>query len=145
MKLVCIDMSIYEEIKDLNEHYLLEEEMANVSKEDTGLPYDLWVDSSGKDRATPRNEPRLKVVVDNQYIPITISDNPEIPEGVQKTLGITSFKDFTKVKKYIIAYKKILMAHYLRQLTDKQLLNLLRTALEAPQAEMEFNQITSNC
>lgn len=138
-------MNIYEELKDLNENYLLEEEMANISKEDTGLPYDLWVDSLGKDRKTPHNEPRLKVEVNHQYIPVTISDSPEIPESVQKTLGADSFKDFTKIKKYIIAYRKILMAHYLRQLTDKQLLNLLRTALEAPQAESEFNKMVSNC
>lgn len=25
-------------------------EMANVSKDDTGLPYNIWIDSLGKDR-----------------------------------------------------------------------------------------------
>lgn len=134
-------MSLYDDPKLLNESFLLEEEMANVSKEDTGLPYDLWVDSLGKDRQTTHHEPRLKAAVDHQYIPVTISANPEIPESVKSTLGISTFKNFPKVKEYIIAYYKILTAHYLRQLTDKQLLNLLGTLKEAPQAELHLSDI----
>ena len=36
-------------------------EMTNVSKKDTKLPYDIWIDSKGKNRNTKQNYPRLKV------------------------------------------------------------------------------------
>ena len=36
-------------------------EMANVSKTDTNLPYNIWIDSVGKDRNIPHNIPRIKV------------------------------------------------------------------------------------
>lgn len=45
-------------------------EMANVSKKDTKLPYDIWIDSKGKNRNTKQNYPRLKVDYE------TIETNP---------------------------------------------------------------------
>lgn len=72
----------------LNEQYLLE--MANVKSTDTGLPYDIWIDSLGKDRDVEHNIPRIKVNVNGKYIPIEISDEPDIPESVKK-MGIVDF------------------------------------------------------
>ena len=36
-------------------------EMANIPKEDTNLPYIIWVDSSSFKRNTSHSKPRLKV------------------------------------------------------------------------------------
>lgn len=52
-------------------------EMTNVSTEDTGLPYSIWIDSAGKDRRS-HNDLRIKVKVDGKFIPVSISKNPEI-------------------------------------------------------------------
>lgn len=57
-------------------------EMANVSKDDTGLPYDLWIDSAGDSRR--KHGPRVKVQVNNTFIPLIISDNPDIPKSVKR-------------------------------------------------------------
>ena len=40
---------------------LLEVNIPNVL---TGLPHDIWIDSSGSDRNVPHSKPRLKVKVD---------------------------------------------------------------------------------
>ena len=73
----------------LNEDALFE--MANIWKEDTGLPYHLWIDSKGIERGNEHcGHPRLKIQVDNNLIPVDICDDPQIPDSV---LEISS-KDF---------------------------------------------------
>lgn len=106
---------------------LLEEpafEMANVSKQDTGLPYDLWIDSMGKDRKVQHSEPRIKVQVDSQFIPVILSENPQIPESAKKN-GAVEPKNFKIIQKYIKAYLRVFLAHYNHLITDRQALMLL--------------------
>ena len=63
-------------------------EMAKVSKQDTKLPYNLWIDGSEKNRQNTHNMPRIKVDVGHNQIPILIDrDNPDIPESVKKRQG----------------------------------------------------------
>lgn len=113
----------FEKLDTLEEDYLLE--MANVNKQDTGLPYDLWIDSVGKDRNNKHNEPRIKVDVDNQLIPIIIDkENPDIPESVKKQ-GIKTFKNINKIKDYVKKYYDVFIKHWNKELTDRQALNLL--------------------
>ena len=56
--------------------------MANVSKDDTDLPYDLWIDSDGKNRKAGHNSPRLKVDVDGDIIPVSIINDPQIERRI---------------------------------------------------------------
>ena len=53
-------------------------EMANVSKKDTKLPYEIWIDSEGKNRNTKHNYPKVIVDYNGDRIPVSISENPEI-------------------------------------------------------------------
>lgn len=111
-------------------------EMANVSMADTGLPYDLWIDSVGKDRSK-HHEPIIKVYFDGKMIPITISETPDISESVKKQ-GVRDFPHFEKIKEYIRAYYKVFLAHYNKILTDKETLIFLSTVDEASRANMEI-------
>ena len=103
-------------IKSVNDDYLFE--MARVSKEDTGLPYDLWIDSNGKDRKSPRDLPRLKVEVNGNRVPVSISGTPEI-------LVNKEIPEFRVLRYYIIRYLDVLLKHWNKELTDRQALNLL--------------------
>lgn len=114
-------------------------EMANVSKEDTGLPYDLWIDSIGSDRNSKHSAPRLKVRIDGKFIPVLLSDNPDIPDSVKKA-GIKDFPHLSEIKKYIKAYLDIFLAHYNKELTDKQALNILSTIDRAQELVACFNK-----
>lgn len=92
--------------------------MANVSKDDTGLPYDIWIDSEGKLRKVGHNSPRIKVDVDGDRIPVSISQNPMI-------LVDKKIPKFNLIKNYVIKYFDVLIKHWNKELTDKQALNLL--------------------
>ena len=87
-------------------------ELTRAAKEDTGLNYDLMLDSVGKDRhGVP---PHIFVCVGDELIPLLLSSNNNDPDG------------FADVRKYIRAYLSVLLAHYNKLLTDRQTLNLLR-------------------
>lgn len=93
-------------------------EMANVSKQDTGLPYDIWIDSNGKDRNVGHNSPRLKVDVDGDRIPVSISKDPKI-------LVDKKIPKFNQVRDYIIKYLDVFIKHWNKEITDRQALNSL--------------------
>ena len=93
-------------------------EMANVSKKDTKLPYDIWIDSEGKNRNTKQNCPQLKVDCNGDRIPVSISENPDIL--VKKRIP-----EFPKVKSWIKKYLAVLLQHWNKEITDKEALNQL--------------------
>lgn len=93
-------------------------EMANVSKQDTKLQYDLWIDSEGKNRKVSHNTPRLKVDVDGDRVPVSIEDSPKI-------LVDKKIKGFSEIAKYIVKYKDVLIKHWNKEITDRQALNEL--------------------
>ena len=50
-------------------------EMSNISKKKTGLDYIVWLfPNTGKEK----HGARIKIKVNNDYVPITISDEPEV-------------------------------------------------------------------
>ena len=132
---------IYSLQEAINEELLLE--MANVRACDTGLPYDLWIDSCGVNRTNKHNVPRIKVNVDGNLIPIEISDNPDVPESVKKTGNNVEFKYKAVVLEYVKAYKNILLAHYNQLISDKQALNLLGNIKDAHKATQELELFTN--
>ena len=72
-------------------------DMANVSMKDTKLPYDIWIDSEGKNRNTKQNCPRLIVDYNGDRIPVSISKDPEI-------LVKKKIPEFPKIKIWIKKY-----------------------------------------
>ena len=78
-------------------------EMANLTKEDTGLPYIIWItSSSGKEK----HWARIKVSYKNELIPVLISDDPKvIIKGKQ-------LPKFSIIRKFIIENKDILLAYW---------------------------------
>ncbi len=94
------------------------QEMAIVSKKDTKLPYDIWIDSEGKNRKTKQNYPRLIIDCNGNRIPVSISENPEI-------LVKKNIYDFPKINSWIKKYLAVLLQHWNREITDREALNQL--------------------
>lgn len=101
-------------------------EMANLEKSESGLPYNIWIDSQGKFRNVPHNSPRIKVDITGNYdtlvpvsidrvAPVNLSDNPHI-----------KIPKFRKVSKWIIDNYDTLIKHWNKELTDLQALLELR-------------------
>lgn len=127
------------ELDGLDEEYIIE--MCNVSKSKTGLPYNLWIDTAGESRGNQHTHtPRIKVLVNGEWIPLEVCDDPDIPESVRKT-GVKDYPGLSIVKKYVKAYKKVLLAHYYEQIDDADALRLLRTLKDYKQSEIELNDI----
>ena len=93
-------------------------EMAKVSKKDTKLPYDLWIDSMGKSRNTPHSIPRIKVEVDGDRIPISIEICPKVL--VNKT-----FPHSAEIFRYVKKYLQVFLKHWNNEITDREALNML--------------------
>ena len=50
--------------------------MAVIDKDEFDLPYDIWLDPAGSSRPVKHSLPRVKIVVDGQRIPFSITDDP---------------------------------------------------------------------
>ena len=94
-------------------------EMANVSKKDTKLSYDIWIDSEGKNRNTKHNYPKVIVDCNGDRIPVSISEEPVF-------LVKKKIPGFPKIKSWIKKYSIVLLQHWNKEITDKEALNQLR-------------------
>lgn len=131
-----------ESLRKLNENLLFE--MASILPRKSGLPYKIWLDPLGENRKNQHSHtPRIKVEVDGKYIPVTISDTPEIPKSALKN-GAKIFPGFSDIKEYIVAYKKVLIAHFYRMIDDEDALKLLHKVEEAPRAINYIDDVLEN-
>lgn len=92
-------------------------EMANIKGRESGLHYDVWLDSLGSRRNIPHNTPRIKVDVDGELIPVIFS-----PDKIE------SLKDF-KHKSEILAWVRdnyeTLTKHWNGELSDYEAISQL--------------------
>ena len=98
-------------------------EFADLVPEDTNLVAVIWVDGPRKMKHTKR----IKFQNNNgtslnggEMIPITISDDPQIPNSVKSKLKIKE-KELTRIKQWIILNKEVLLAYANGDITTKQL------------------------
>lgn len=92
--------------------------MAVVDKDEFDLPYDVWLDPAGSSRNVKHSLPRVKVVVDGERIPFSISDDP-------KPLVNRKIKDVKRIIEWIQKNKENLLKQWNRELTDSQVLKVL--------------------
>lgn len=94
--------------------------MANLPKEDTNLPYIIWVDSSEFKRNTFHSKPRLKV--GKEQIPVFI-------ENELRVFGNKSKDDIPKFRllvKWIRKNLDLLIRHWNREIDDTQLKKFIK-------------------
>lgn len=100
-------------------------EMANLEKDESGLPYNIWLDSVGKYREVSHNLPRIKVdIYNNCKILVPVSIDKSNPENLSRNPHIKINK-FGKVSKWIIKNYDILIKHWNHEIKDSQALNML--------------------
>lgn len=92
--------------------------MAVVDKDEFDLPYDVWLDPAGSSRNVKHSLPRVKVVVEDERIPFSISDDP-------KPLVNRKIKDAKRIIEWIKKNKENLLKQWNRELTDSQVLKVL--------------------
>ena len=98
-------------------------EMAALSRKRTNLPYELWLDSVGKDRNVLHNTPRLKVKVsDNTLIPVSIEKAPKVLVDISKYPKI---KHLSAVVNFIANNYDLLLDHWNKKYDDGEIIGIL--------------------
>lgn len=93
-------------------------EMANLRKQESGLPYDLWLDSAGCTRNTHHTVMRIKVGVGDELIPVIIASQRDIRP-------LRPFRMENEIVSWVVHNYDTLFRHWNGELSDRQALNLL--------------------
>lgn len=96
-------------------------EMAKLSRQDSNLPYEIWLDSAGKTRNVSHNKLRVKIGVDNKLIPVSISTTPEVLIDISKYGKV---KHLNTMLKFLSTHSDILLNHWNGKYTYRQVLNI---------------------
>ena len=96
-------------------------EMANLTRKDSGQPFDIWVDSMGKQRNTKHNEPRLKAT-NNGVTIIAGFKNGDYSNFQTSKDKIRQFGKNKELKEYVIKIKPLLELHWNNKITDSEFL-----------------------
>ena len=93
-------------------------EMANLRKQESGLPYDIWLDSAGCTRNTQHNVMRIKVGVGDELILVIITSQRDIRP-------LRPFRMENEIISWASDNYDTLFKHWNGELSDRQALNLL--------------------
>ena len=85
-----------------------------ITAGETGLPYDILLDSLGVDNESS-GRPRLGVVMGDIVVPMSIDEDPEVLSG-------SRFEEEEAVKEWIARHKRDLLLHWNKKLTDRAVL-----------------------
>ncbi len=94
-------------------------QMVKVDKRDTGLPYDIFLESVNAIRKKWQHIPNIKVKTDDKMIHISIEEQPKALNRKK------AFQNSEEVFAWIRKNRKKLLQHWQDKLTDKEILNLL--------------------
>jgi hypothetical protein len=109
---------IIESLREKREEHQPIFEMANIEKEATGLPFDMWIDSAGKTRNTTHNSQRVKIKKDGKEIEISFFGNEPKIEAGDENLKNFGVGNVNKVKKYIKKHKALFVARWNNEIKD---------------------------
>lgn len=93
-------------------------EMINLRNQESGLPYDIWLESAGCKRNTQDNVMRVKVGVGDELVPVIIVSQRDIRP-------LRPFRRENEVISWAYDNYDTLFKHWNGELSDRQALNLL--------------------
>nr|CAI9751323.1 hypothetical protein DGKKSRWO_DGKKSRWO_CDS_0043 [uncultured phage]CAI9752185.1 hypothetical protein CVNMHQAP_CVNMHQAP_CDS_0043 [uncultured phage] len=97
-------------------------EMANLTRNNSGEPFDIWIDSAGKERNTKHNEPRVKAS-NNGVTIIAGFKNGKYSNFQTAKDKIKQFGSNKELEKYLIKIKPLLELHWENEIDDQTFLN----------------------
>ncbi|MCR4867508.1 MAG: hypothetical protein K5921_11320 [Lachnospiraceae bacterium] len=91
--------------------------IATITQDESGLPYDVFIDILGKDNDIDNN-PRVGVIVNDMVLYVSISDEPECISGIY-------MYGEEKIFEWVKTHKDILLDHWNKVISDREALNAL--------------------
>ena len=93
-------------------------EMINLRKQESGLPYDIWLDSASCTRNTHHNVTRINVGIGDELIPVIITSQKDIRP-------LRHFNMENEIILWASDNYDTLFKHWNGELSDRQVLNIL--------------------
>lgn len=100
-------------------------EMAKVTRQKSGQPFDIWIDSLGQERNTKHNNPRIKAI-NNSVEVIAGFDNGEYTNFQTPKDKLQKFGEATALKKYVIKMKPVIELHWEGKIDDGDFINIAK-------------------
>lgn len=99
-------------------------EMAKVTRQKSGQPFDIWIDSLGQERNTKHNNPRIKAI--NNVEVIAGFDNGEYTNFQTPKDKLQKFGEATALKKYVIKMKPVIELYWEGKIDDGDFINIAK-------------------
>lgn len=100
-------------------------EMAKVTRQKSGQPFDIWIDSLGQERNTKHSNPRIKAINNNVEV-IAGFDNGEYTNFQTSKDKLQKFGEATALKKYVIKMKPVIELHWEGKIDDGDFINIAK-------------------
>lgn len=100
-------------------------EMAKVTRQKSGQPFDIWIDSLGQERNTKHNNPRIKAINNNVEV-IAGFDNGEYTNFQTPKGKLQKFGEAIALKKYVIKMKPVIELHWEGKIDDGDFINIAK-------------------
>lgn len=100
-------------------------EMAKVTRQKSGQPFDIWIDSLGKERNAKHNNPRIKAI-NNGVTVIAGFKNGEYTNFQTPKDELQKFGEAAALKKYIIKMQPVIELHWEGKIDDGDFINIAK-------------------
>lgn len=100
-------------------------EMAKVTRQKSGQPFDIWIDSLGQERNTKHNNPRIKAINNNVEV-IAGFDNGEYTNFQTNKDKLQKFGEATALRNYVIKMKPVIELHWEGKIDDGDFINIAK-------------------
>lgn len=100
-------------------------EMAKLTRQKSGQPFDIWVDSLGNERNTKHNNPRIKAT-NNGVTVIAGFENGEYINFQTSKDKLQKFGEVTALRKYVIRMQPVIELHWEGKIDDGDFINIAK-------------------
>ena len=97
-------------------------EMAKLTKQKSGQPFDIWIDSLGNKRDTKNNNPRIKAT-NNGVVVIAGFKDGEYTNFQTSQDKLQKFGEAIALKEYVIKMRPVIELHWEGKIDDDDFLN----------------------
>ena len=94
-------------------------EMPILDKNKTGLPYDVWLDPAGQERRPGHNSRRIKIKINNVWVPFDI-DSLQVPFSVKQYRN-KKFPKQKEIEDWVLKYRDEIAKYWEQKYTEDEI------------------------
>lgn len=98
-------------------------EMANLTRQKSGQPFDIWIDSAGQHGVNKHNEPRIKATNNGVTVIAGFKNNKYSNFQTAKD-KLRQFGKTKELEEYVIKMKPVIELHWEGKIDDGDFINI---------------------